>query len=79
MKPGHRLSASSSSSSAMSTNIDKLLALDHEDVKMGRGRYPSDPTHEPGVSNTNRQRRGGGTPLLPALKKKKMQASNIVE
>ena len=41
MRPGSR----SSHNSGMN-NIDKILALDHEDVKMGRGRYHSDSSTE---------------------------------
>lgn len=43
MRPGQRYSSSTMN------NIDKLLALDHEEVRMGRGRYLSDPTQEPMV------------------------------
>ena len=51
MRPGSR----SSHNSGMN-NIDKILTLDHEDVKMGRGRYHSDSSAEQVriIQNTSR-------------------------
>ena len=55
MRPGPR----SSHTSGMNS-IDKILALDHEDVKMGRGRYHSDSsTEQVRISHCNEKPHGG--------------------